>query len=58
MTRATCKSICPGVFCIKGILKNLTKFTGKQPVACNFIKKETLAQVFSYESCEEHLFFI
>ena len=40
----------------KGILRNFTKFTGKylfqslffnrQPEACNFIQKETLAQVF------------
>ena len=37
----------------KGVLRNLTKFTGKHlPEACNFIKKETLAQVFSYEFCE------
>ena len=32
------------VFCEKGVLRNFTKFTGKQ---CNFIKKETLAQVLS-----------
>ena len=45
----------------KGVLGNFTKFTGKhlhqslffnkvaglRPEACNFIKKETLAQVFS-----------
>ena len=47
----------------KGVLKNFAKFTGKHfcqtfffnKVAggpCNFIKKETLAQVFSYEFCE------
>ena len=47
----------------KGVLRNLTKFTGKhlchslffnklQPQACNFIKKDTLAQVFSCELCE------
>ena len=50
----------------KGVLKNFRKFTGKhlrqslffnkigglRPVACNFIKKETLAQVFSCEFCE------
>ena len=41
----------------KGVLRNFPKFTGKHPcqslffnkVACNFIKKETLAQVFSCE---------
>ena len=46
----------------KGILRNFAKFTGKHlcqslffnKVAgtCNFIKKETLAQVFSCEFCE------
>ena len=47
----------------KGVLRNFTKFTGKHlcqslffnkvaGLACNFIKKETLAQVFSYEFCE------
>ena len=54
------------VFCKKGVLRNFTKFTGKhlyqslffnkvaglRPQACNFIKKETLAQAFSYEYCE------
>ena len=44
----------------KGVLRNFTKFTGKHlcqsllfnkvaGAACNFIKKETLAQVFSCE---------
>ena len=33
----------------KGILKNLTKFTGVGP--CNFIKNETLAYVFSRKFC-------
>ena len=42
----------------KGVLRNFEKFTGKhlcqslffcRPEACNFIKKETLAQVFSCE---------
>ena len=42
----------------KDVLRNLTKFTGKhlwqsllfnKGVACNFIKKKTLAQVFSCE---------
>ena len=38
------------------VLKNFAKFTGKhllqRPEACNFIKKETLTQVFSCEFCE------
>ena len=43
----------------KGALINFTKFTGKHlrqsllfNKGCNFIKKETLAQVFSCEFCE------
>ena len=45
----------------KGVLRNFAKFTGKRPCqslllnkvgACNSIKKETLAQVFSYEFCK------
>ena len=45
----------------KGVLRNFAKYTGKRlcpglffnkDAACNFIKKETLAQVFSYEFCE------
>ena len=47
----------PEVFCEKGVLRNFSKFTGKHLCqslffnkvaggACNFIKKETLAQVF------------
>ena len=53
----------PEVFCKKGVLGNFAKFTGKHLCqslffnkvaggACNFIKKETLAQVFSCEFCE------
>ena len=56
----------PGVFCKKGVLRNFAKFIGKhlcqnlvfnnvaglRPEACNFIKKETLVQVFSCEFCE------
>ena len=48
----------PEVFCKKGVLRNFTKFTGKHlcqsllPEACNFIKKETLPQVFSCEFCK------
>ena len=47
---------CPKMFSKKGVLKNFAKFTGKhlcQSVyfnkVANFIKKETLAQVFSCE---------
>ena len=47
----------------KGVLRNLAKFTGKHLCqrfffnkvagqACNFIKKESLAQVFSCEFCQ------
>ena len=43
----------------KDVLRNLAKFTAKhlcqslcQPQVCNFIKRETLAQVFSREFCE------
>ena len=53
----------PEVFCKKGVLRNFAKFTGKHLCqsllfnkvvgqACNFIKKDTLAQVFSCEFCE------
>ena len=53
----------PEVFCKKGVLKNFAKFTGKHlcqslffdkvaGAACSFIKKETLAQMFSCEFCE------
>ena len=54
---------CPEVFCLKvfievwqNSLKNASagvSFLIKlQALACNFIKKETLVQVFSYEFCE------
>ena len=57
------RSTRPEVFCKKSILGNFAKFTGKQLCqslffnkvagqACNFIKKETLAQAFSFEFCE------
>ena len=45
----------------KGDLRNFAKRTGKhlcqslffnKVAGCNFIKKEALAQVFSYEFCE------
>ena len=53
----------PEVFCKKGVIRNSTIFTGKHlcqisffnkvagltPKACNFIKKDTLAQVYSCE---------
>ena len=57
------------MFCKKVILKNFPKFLGKQLCqslffnkvagACNFIKKETLAQLFSCEFCDifENAFF-
>ena len=50
------------MFCKKGVLRNFAKSTGKHQYqslffnkvagACSFIKKETLAQVFSCEFCE------
>ena len=56
----------PEVFCRKGVLRNFAKFTGKRPCqgpffnknaglrpeACNFIKKEALAHLFSCEFCK------
>ena len=53
----------PEVFCKKGVLRNFAKFTGKHlyqirffnkvaGLACNFVKKESLAQVFFCEFCE------
>ena len=41
------RSSCPEVFCEKGILRNFAKFTRKNLCLSLFIKKETLAQVFS-----------
>ena len=35
----------------KGVLENFEKFAGKK-VACNFIKKEALVQLFPCELCE------
>ena len=61
---STCRSSHPEVFCKKGVLRNFPKFTGKylcQSLFFNkvvglrpgiFIKKETMAQVFSCEFCE------
>ena len=64
----TLRSSRPEMFCEKGALKYFTKFTGKhlcqsllcQPEACNFIKIETLAQVFSCKFCDisESTFFL
>ena len=56
----TFRSSRSGVFCKKGVLRNFTKFTGKylrqsQSLFFNkvdFIKKETLAEVFSCEFYE------
>ena len=51
----------PEVFCKKGVLKNFAKFSRKhlcqslffnKVEACNVIKIEALAQVFSIEFCE------
>ena len=58
-----CRSSHLGVFCKKGVLRNFAKFTGKHlcqslflikllALPCNFIKKETLIQVFSCEFYE------
>ena len=33
------RSSCPEVFCKKGVLRNLPKFTGKHPCQCLFINK-------------------
>ena len=57
------RNSCPEVFCKKGVLRNFAKFTGKHlcqslflikllALPCNFIKKETLIQVFSCEFYE------
>ena len=51
------------MFCRKGVFRNFPKFTGKHlyqrlffnkvaGLTCKFIKKESLAQVFSSEFCE------
>ena len=53
----------PEVFCKKGVLRNFAKFAGKHlyqrlfsnkvaSLACKFVKKEPLAQVFSCQFCE------
>ena len=61
----------PEVFCKKGVLRNFASFTGRHLCqslffnkvaggACNFVKKETLAQMFSCEFCEisKYTFFL
>ena len=42
------------IFYKKRVLRNFAKFRRKHPVpeACNFVKKETLSQVFSWAFCE------
>ena len=47
-----CRSSRPEIFCKKGVLKNFAKFTGKHLCQSFFFNKETMAQVFSWESCE------
>ena len=45
----------PEMFCKVGVLRIFAKIHRKTPVSetlCNFIKKESLAQVFSCEICE------
>ena len=64
-TNGKTRSSHPEVFCKKGVLRNFAKFTGKHlcqslsfnnvyhcKVYINFIKKETLVQLFSCEFCE------
>ena len=52
----THRSCRPGFFCTTSVLKNFAKLAGKHLcqilLAWKFIKKETLAQVFSCEFCE------
>ena len=47
------------VFFKKNVLRNFTKFPGKHLCQSDFIKKETLAQVFFSEFCEisKNIFF-
>ena len=52
MVNITYRKIRPYAFCKKDVYRNFTKFTGKHLCqslffTLNFIKKETLAQVFS-----------
>ena len=56
----TCRRSRPEVLCIKGVLRNFTKFTGKHlcqslffnKIANPMPKKETLAHMFSCEYCK------
>ena len=56
----TFRSSRPEVFCKKGVLRNIAKFTGKHLCQSLFFNKvaglrpdtESLAQVFSCEFCE------
>ena len=41
----------PEVFCKKNVFFKCCRIHRKTPEACNFIKKETLAQVFSCKFC-------
>ena len=63
-TQCMSKSSRPEVFCRKGVLRYFGKFTGKHLChslffskvaglkACNFTKKEAVAQVFSCKFCQ------
>ena len=53
MTRISKKQP-PEMFYNKGIIRNFPKFTGTRLCwsLCNFVKKETLTKVFSYEFWE------
>ena len=46
------RSINQRCFMKKGVLKNFKKFTGQHCARTSFIKKETLAEVFSCVFCE------
>ena len=46
------ESVVRPLFCKKGVLRNFAKFTCVRSPACNFIKIETLAQVFSSRFCK------
>ena len=52
----TVRSSCLEVFCIKGVLRNFAKFTGKHLFQsyffCKFVRKEVLTQAFSCKFCE------
>ena len=61
------ETVAPEVVCKKAVLRNLTKFTIKNlcqslfsnkvvGLGLNFIKKEALAQMFSWKFCEISLY--